>query len=52
MMLKLLRTEWPAEKLEMAFAELNIPMQARAETVTLEQFVRLAILFSKDSANG
>ena len=52
MMLKLLRTEWPAEKLEMAFAELNIPMQARAETVTLEQFVRLAILFSKDSADG
>jgi len=52
MMLKLLKTEWPAGKIENAFAESNISLQARAETVTLEQFVRLAILFSKDSADG
>jgi 16S rRNA (adenine1518-N6/adenine1519-N6)-dimethyltransferase len=50
MMFKLLKTQWPADTLEKAFADLNIPLQARAETVTLDQFVQLATLFSKYSA--
>ncbi len=41
MMLKLLREDWPEEKLERAFAELKIPLQERAEKLGLEQFVRL-----------
>ncbi len=41
MMLKLLREDWPVEKLERAFAELKIPVQERAEKLSLEQFVHL-----------
>jgi 16S rRNA (adenine1518-N6/adenine1519-N6)-dimethyltransferase len=41
MMLKLLREDWPAEKLERAFAGLKIPLQERAEKLSLEQFVEL-----------
>jgi 16S rRNA (adenine1518-N6/adenine1519-N6)-dimethyltransferase len=41
MMLKLLKADWPAEKLETAFAELKIPLQERAEKLRLEQFVQL-----------
>ena len=41
MMLKLLRAEWPADKLGEVFRDLGISPQARAETVTLEQFVQL-----------
>jgi 16S rRNA (adenine1518-N6/adenine1519-N6)-dimethyltransferase len=41
MMLKLLKQEWPREKLETAFAELNISLQERAEKLSLEQFVAL-----------
>ena len=41
MMLKLLKQEWPAAKLEAAFAALGIPPQARAETLGLEKFVEL-----------
>ncbi|HXU18714.1 MAG TPA: 16S rRNA (adenine(1518)-N(6)/adenine(1519)-N(6))-dimethyltransferase RsmA [Terriglobales bacterium] len=41
MMLKLLKQQWPAEKLEAAFAALGIPPQARAESLSLEQFVEL-----------
>jgi 16S rRNA (adenine1518-N6/adenine1519-N6)-dimethyltransferase len=39
MMLKLLKQDWPKEKLESAFAELSISPQERAEKVSLEQFV-------------
>jgi 16S rRNA (adenine1518-N6/adenine1519-N6)-dimethyltransferase len=42
MMLKLLKADWPAEALEAAFTELKLSPQCRAETVALEQFVRLA----------
>jgi 16S rRNA (adenine1518-N6/adenine1519-N6)-dimethyltransferase len=42
MMLKLLKTEWPAEKLQQAFTELNISPMERAEKLSLEQFVELA----------
>ncbi len=41
MMLKLLKTEWPLEKLQTAFAALNISPQERAEKLSLEQFVAL-----------
>ncbi len=41
MMPKLLKTEWPMERLTQAFAELNISPQERAEKLSLEQFVEL-----------
>jgi 16S rRNA (adenine1518-N6/adenine1519-N6)-dimethyltransferase len=41
MMAKLLKQEWPVERIAAAFAELGIDMQARAETVSLVQFVEL-----------
>ncbi|HEX5220585.1 MAG TPA: rRNA adenine dimethyltransferase family protein [Verrucomicrobiae bacterium] len=41
MMLKLLKTEWPLEKLERAFAELRISPQERAEKLSLQQFTLL-----------
>ncbi len=44
MLLKLLRADWPGEKLDAAFAQLNISPQIRAERLTLEQFVRLTEL--------
>jgi 16S rRNA (adenine1518-N6/adenine1519-N6)-dimethyltransferase len=46
MMLKLLKQDWPKEKLESAFAELNISPQERAEKVSLEQFVNLTKLLA------
>jgi 16S rRNA (adenine1518-N6/adenine1519-N6)-dimethyltransferase len=42
MMLKLLKMDWPKEKLDAAFAELKISPQERAEKLSLEQFVALA----------
>jgi 16S rRNA (adenine1518-N6/adenine1519-N6)-dimethyltransferase len=42
MMLKLLRKDWPAEKLERAFEKLQLSPRIRAEAVSLEQFVALA----------
>ncbi|HEV2694303.1 MAG TPA: rRNA adenine dimethyltransferase family protein [Verrucomicrobiae bacterium] len=41
MMLKLLKQDWPKEKLEAAFTELNISFMERAEKLSLEQFVAL-----------
>ena len=41
MMLKLLKQDWPKEKLEAAFAALNISLMERAEKLSLEQFVAL-----------
>jgi len=41
MMLKLLKPDWPPEKLTRAFAELSISPQERAEKLSLEQFVEL-----------
>ena len=41
MMLKLLKQDWPKEKLDAAFAELTISPQERAEKLSLEQFVAL-----------
>src|ERR1041385_160649 len=41
MMMKLLKADWPMEKLEQGFAELKISPQERAEKLSLEQFVAL-----------
>jgi 16S rRNA (adenine1518-N6/adenine1519-N6)-dimethyltransferase len=41
MMGKLLKQDWAAHRVERAFDEVGISLQARAEEVTLEQFVRL-----------
>jgi 16S rRNA (adenine1518-N6/adenine1519-N6)-dimethyltransferase len=41
MMLKLLKQDWPVDKLTAAFAELKISPQERAEKLSLEQFVAL-----------
>ena len=42
MMMKLLKEDWPAEKLAQVFSELQISPQERAEKVGLELFVELA----------
>jgi len=44
MMFKLLKQDWPEEKLKSAFVELKIPQQERAEKLSLEQFTGLAKL--------
>ena len=41
MMLKLLKQDWPKEKLEIIFAELKISPLERAEKLSLEQFVEV-----------
>lgn len=41
MMFKLLREDWPAERLEEAFAGLGLERTLRAETLSLDQFVQL-----------
>jgi 16S rRNA (adenine1518-N6/adenine1519-N6)-dimethyltransferase len=50
MMMKLLKQEWPAEKLADAFAQIGLSPQIRAEAVTLEQFVRLTSCLTNDPA--
>jgi 16S rRNA (adenine1518-N6/adenine1519-N6)-dimethyltransferase len=44
MMFKLLRTDWPAEVLDTAFGQIGLDPQVRAEKVSLDQFVHLALL--------
>ncbi len=41
MMKNLLRAEWPAQSVEAAMADVGLSLQARAEVVSLEQFVAL-----------
>jgi 16S rRNA (adenine1518-N6/adenine1519-N6)-dimethyltransferase len=41
MMAKLLKQEWPAERLDAALLQVGLFPQVRAEAVSLEQFVRL-----------
>ena len=41
MMFKLLKKEWPEDKLVRAFAHLGLSPQIRAEQVSLEQFAEL-----------
>jgi 16S rRNA (adenine1518-N6/adenine1519-N6)-dimethyltransferase len=52
MMLKLLKEDWPKEKLEAAFAELKISPQERAEKLSLEQFVELTKTLSTEELNA
>ena len=49
MMMKLLKREWPAEKLVEAFQQIGLSAQIRAEAVTLEQFVALTACLTNDS---
>ena len=49
MMLKLLKPDWPKEKLEAAFAQLNISLQERAEKLSLAQFVALTKILAEKS---
>ena len=46
MMLKLLRADWPADRLARAFETLNISPQERAEKLGLEQWVSLTQLLA------
>jgi len=46
MMLKLLKQDWPKEKLDVAFVELQISPLERAEKLSLEQFVALTKILS------
>src|SRR5262245_25664069 len=48
MMLKLLKEDWQEEQLHAAFKELRIPLQERAEKLSLEQFVHFVRLLSQD----
>ena len=48
MMLKLLKQDWPKEKLETALAKLKIPPQERAEKLSLEQFVELTRMLTNE----
>jgi 16S rRNA (adenine1518-N6/adenine1519-N6)-dimethyltransferase len=48
MMLKLLKDDWAADKLDQALDELQLPAQTRAEMASVEQFVRLTKLLLKD----
>lgn len=46
MMLKLLKQDWPAAALELAFAELKVSPQERAEKLSLDRFVELTKLLA------
>jgi 16S rRNA (adenine1518-N6/adenine1519-N6)-dimethyltransferase len=47
MMFKLLREDWPEERLRTAFHQAGIAPQARAETISLPQWIDLARILSK-----
>lgn len=47
MMLKLLKSEWPEDKLHACFATLNISPQERAEKVSLEVFTELCRMLAE-----
>jgi len=49
MMLKLLKTHWPIDKLQAGFAAAQIAPQARAESVSLHQFVILTRHLASDA---
>ena len=46
MMAKLLKQQWPADKIAASFERLGIDAKARAETVSLERFVELTKLLA------
>jgi len=48
MMFKLLKQDWPEEKLKSAFEALNISLQERAEKLSLEQFAELIKVLNEE----
>ena len=52
MMFKVLKADWDTNALEQAFASTGLPPRVRAETVNLEQFVRLTRSLGANSGNG
>ena len=50
MMLKLLKQDYPVDRLEAAFSKIGLDLQARAETVSLDQFVRLVKILQEGKA--
>lgn len=48
MMLKLLKQDWPKERLEAIFAELKISPQERAEKLSLQQFAELTKMLAAE----
>lgn len=49
MMFKLLKEDWPEEKLHVTFDKLGLSLQTRAEAVNPEMFVRMTRLLSGDN---
>jgi 16S rRNA (adenine1518-N6/adenine1519-N6)-dimethyltransferase len=49
MMLKLLKPDWPLEKLERTFVQLQISPQERGEKLSLEQFVAVAEMLASSN---
>jgi 16S rRNA A1518/A1519 N6-dimethyltransferase RsmA/KsgA/DIM1 with predicted DNA glycosylase/AP lyase activity len=47
MMRKLLKQDWPEDKLLTAFQQLGLSPQIRAEQVSLEQFARLTQILAQ-----
>lgn len=45
MLVKLLKTEWPEDRIRAAFAALGLSLQIRAERVSLEQWIALTRMF-------
>jgi 16S rRNA (adenine1518-N6/adenine1519-N6)-dimethyltransferase len=52
MMLKLLKSVWPAEVLDAAFAEVGISPTERAEKVSLEGFVALTRIIQRQPSEA
>jgi 16S rRNA (adenine1518-N6/adenine1519-N6)-dimethyltransferase len=48
MMMKLLKQDWPAEKLTAAFEQLQLSPMVRAEKLSLEQFLDLSVILAAD----
>ena len=46
MMAKLLKRQWPAERVNDSLSRLGISVQARAQTISLQQFVELTKLLA------
>jgi 16S rRNA (adenine1518-N6/adenine1519-N6)-dimethyltransferase len=49
MVAKLLKVDWPADRIEKVFSQLELSPQARAETLELRQFVRLTQALAANS---
>ncbi len=48
MMFKLLKSDWPLDRLSRAFEQARLSVAIRAEAVTLEQFIQLTQLLSHE----